>query len=171
MSKSSRRGRSSGSGSRLQTIGVFATLLVVAVLVGSLAAGLFQRSAAGPAAADSGRWVSSVRPGERVRVQVLNASGRAGLARDATRELRDHGFDVLEFGNAPSGSDPERSVVLDRVGKLETARQVADALRIQRVEARPDSNLVLDVTVVLGRDWAGDTASTRQTPPVEQTSP
>jgi hypothetical protein len=160
MSRSSKRARNAGS--RWQTIGVFATLLVVAVLVGSLAAGLLQRRAGGEGPApDTAHWTSSVAPGQRVRVQVLNASGRPGLARDATRELRDRGFDVLEFGNAPAGSDPERSVVLDRVGKLELARQVADAIRIGRVQAKPDSNLVLDVTVILGRDWAPDSTAVR----------
>jgi hypothetical protein len=159
MSRSSKRPRSTGS--RLQTIGVFATLLVVAVLVGSLAAGLLQRGRPGAAAIPSRESRTTAPPTQRVRVQVLNASGRPGLARDATRELRDRGFDVLEFGNAPAGSDPHRSVVLDRVGKLPLARQVADALRIQRVEARPDTNLVLDVTVVLGRDWSSDSTATQ----------
>ena len=41
MSRSSKRGRSGGS--RWQTVGVFLTVLLVAVLVGSLAAGLLQR--------------------------------------------------------------------------------------------------------------------------------
>jgi hypothetical protein len=153
MTRSSRR----ASGSRLQTVGIFVTLLVVAVLVGSLAAGLFQSPPA--AAPDPGPWTSSSRPGQRIRVQVQNASGRSGLARVATRELRDRGFDVLEFGNAPAGTDSSRSLVLDRVGKLELARQVADAIRIGRVEARPDSNLVLDVTVILGTDWAADSTA------------
>ena len=82
----------------------------------------------------------------------LNASGRSGLAREATRVLRDGGFDVVEFGNG-SNFPPDTSVVLDRVGNLEHARQVADALGIRRVTARSDANLYLDVTVVLGRDW------------------
>lgn len=150
MSRSSARGRSRAGG-RLQTVGLFATLLAVALLAGSLAAGLFPRAGREPAAP---AWSSPLQDGQRVRVQVLNASGRPGLAREATRELRDRGFDVLEFGNAPAGSDPERSRVLDRVGRVERARQVAEALRIPRVETRPDSTLVLDATVVLGRDWA-----------------
>jgi len=164
MSRSSRRGRSGAGGSRLQTVGLFVTLLLAAVLVGSLAAGLMQRRGVDtPSEPDAGQLTSTARPAGRVRVEVLNASGRAGLAREATRELRDLGFDVVVIGNAPSGSDPDRSVVYDRVGRLELARQVADAIRIRRVEARPDSNLVLDVTVTLGKDWAPD--STRAVQP------
>ncbi|HZG44358.1 MAG TPA: LytR C-terminal domain-containing protein, partial [Longimicrobium sp.] len=57
------------------------------------------------------------------------------------------------IGNAP-GFSPDSSVVLDRVGQVSHARAVADALGISRVESRPDANLYLDVTVVLGKDWA-----------------
>ena len=88
----------------------------------------------------------------RIRVEVLNAGGRADMARIATGELRDRGLDVVYFGNAPTfGRDS--SVVLDRVGRLDAARTVADVLGIPRVRSEPDSNLYLDVTVILGQDW------------------
>jgi hypothetical protein len=170
MSKS--RGRSapsSGGGKRLQTIGLFVLLLVVAVLVGSLAAGLMGgRGGAGDGAvaADSGRLPvksAAPRPAGRVRVEVLNASGVPGLARRGTEALRDGGFDVVSYGNAPS-FEPDSSLVLDRVGRMELARSVADAISIPRVYARPDSNVYVDVTVVLGRDWAAENA---ETPPQE----
>ena len=90
---------------------------------------------------------------------MLNAAGVAGLARTATERLRDRGFDVVYFGNAESfGVDT--SVVLDRVGRPQVARDVAAALGISRVESRPDSTLYLEATVVLGRDLAPpDTAA------------
>ncbi|HYW08137.1 MAG TPA: LytR C-terminal domain-containing protein [Longimicrobium sp.] len=151
MSKSKKKGSPAG---RLQTVGIFVTLLAVAVLIGSLVAGIGRRSPAAPApaarVAQPGPAASPT--GRRIRVQVLNASGRSGLAREATRVLRDGGFDVVEFGNG-SNFPPDSSVVLDRVGNVEQARRVADALGIRRVTARSDANLYLDVTVVLGRDW------------------
>jgi hypothetical protein len=161
MPKSKGRSAAPSGGKRLQTIGLFALLLVVAVLVGSLAAGLMGRPRGGAgdvAAADSGRAPvrSSVpKPAGRVRVEVLNASGVPGLARRGTEVLRDGGFDVVSFGNAP-GFAPDSSLVLDRVGRMELARSVADAVQIPRVYARPDSNVYVDVTVVLGRDWAAE---------------
>lgn len=139
-------------GGRLQTIGIFATLLAVAVLVGSLVAGMAGRGAVPAAPAAAPTRATGKAPVGRVRVQVLNASGRPGLAREATGLLRDRGFDVVEFGNG-KGFPPDSSIVLDRAGRAEMARQVADAVNIRRVAARPDSNLYLDVTVVLGRDW------------------
>ncbi len=91
-------------------------------------------------------------PTTRVRVEVLNAGGVAGLARDATEYLRDSGFDVVDFGNA-ADFDADSSIVLDRVGQFENARAVADVLGINNVRSQPDSNLYLDVSVLLGSDW------------------
>ena len=158
------RGRSGGAkrgaakgGGRVQTVGIFVTLLLVAALFGSLVYGFLSRRGRAPslapreAPADAKAGADA--PAGRVRVEVLNASGRPGLAREGTRVLRDRGFDVVSFGNAPRGFGPDTSMVLDRVGRMDAARQVADAAGIRRVHARPDSNLYLDATVVLGRDW------------------
>ncbi len=95
-------------------------------------------------------------PGDRgrVRVEVLNGGGVAGAAWDATQALRDRGFDVVLYGNAGTYSD-DPSVVMDRVGELETARSVADALGIPQLRSEPDSTLFVDVTVRLGPDWTG----------------
>jgi pyruvate/2-oxoglutarate dehydrogenase complex dihydrolipoamide acyltransferase (E2) component len=160
------RAKRKPEGGRLQTVGLFLTLVAVAVLVGSLVAGIVARRPSAPAPAPAPAPPAAQAPaavvppapraaptqGPRVRVQVLNASGRPGLAREATRVLRDRGFDVVEFGNG-KGFPPDSSVVLDRVGNLDRARQVADAAGIRRVMARPDANLIVDVTVVLGKDW------------------
>lgn len=90
--------------------------------------------------------------GPRVRVEVLNAGGVDRLARDATEYLRDFGFDVVDFRNARDvGADS--SLVLDRVGREETARAVAEALGINNVRSQPDSNLYVDVSVMLGSEW------------------
>jgi hypothetical protein len=89
--------------------------------------------------------------GQRIRVQVLNATTTRGLARRATMHLRDRGFDVVEMGT--SGDQLDSTLVLDRSGHPEWAKRVADALGGARVEARPDSSRYLDVTVILGRSW------------------
>jgi hypothetical protein len=88
----------------------------------------------------------------RVKVQVLNAGGLAGAAREATRALRDRGFDVVYYGNAELFSH-DSSAVLDRSGRLDRARSVAEVLGIRTVRSEPDSSLFLDVTVRLGPEW------------------
>jgi hypothetical protein len=88
---------------------------------------------------------------QRIKIEVLNATEVRGLARRATRHLRDRGFDVLYMGTATTQLDS--TLVLDRSGHVERARRVAEALGGARVESRPDSSRYLDVTVMLGRSW------------------
>lgn len=134
--------------SRARQLALAGTVLLVLLLVGSLVAGLGGDRTGG--AASPAPSSSAPRPG-RVRVEVLNAAGVPGLARTVTDRLRDRGFDVVYFGNG-RGFSPDTSLVLDRAAHPDAARQVADALGIRRVLARPDSTLYLDVTVVLGKD-------------------
>ena len=101
----------------------------------------------------------------RVTVEVLNAGGVSGVARAATATLRSAGFDVVSFGNA-SSFDQVESVVVDRVGDPNHALSVASVLGIRNVRSEPDSNLYLDISVLLGSQWVLPEDST----PPEETS-
>lgn len=101
---------------------------------------------------------------DRMRVEVLNGGGESGVAREATVLLRDHGLDVVYYGNAETFSS-DSSVVLDRVGQLDAARKVADALGIRAVRSQPDSNLFVDVTVRLGPEWKDPARTGVEEPP------
>lgn len=92
----------------------------------------------------------------RVRVEVENGGGISGMAWGATKQLRERGFDVVEYGNASSFDQERPSVVIDRVGAPELARAVAEALGIDNVLSEPDANLFVDVSVVLGADWTAE---------------
>lgn len=127
------------------------TLTILAV-VAALGGGAWYLGQRWPEAGTEGGAPRYV-PRERVRVEVLNAGGVAGLAREVTNLLRDDGFDVVQFGNAGT-FDRDSTVVIDRVGREELAEGVANALGIRNVLTEPDSNLFVDVTVLLGRDWA-----------------
>jgi len=87
----------------------------------------------------------------RVRVEIINATKTRGLARRATRLLRDRGFDVVTYTTSDRTQDS--TVVLDRSNHPEWARLVGQALGGTRVEARPDTSRYVDVTVVLGVSW------------------
>jgi hypothetical protein len=111
-----------------------------------------QPAARGDAAPPSPEDSSARAPsGVRVRVQVLNATRTRGLARLATRYLRDRGFDVVEVGTSQTPRDS--TLVYDRSGHPDWAARLARAMGGARVEARPDSSRYLDVTVLVGRSW------------------
>lgn len=89
--------------------------------------------------------------GKPFRVEVLNGSGvhKAGLG--LAEALREKGFDVVEIRNADR-SDYERTLVLDRVGQIEYAESVAAELGVQPAYLQRNDDLILEVTVILGRD-------------------
>jgi hypothetical protein len=126
-------------------------LAVVAVLV--LAASMVLGMRGGNAPAPVVEADPGIPGRDGIRVEVLNASGLAGVARRGTERLRATGFDVVYYGNAV-GFPPDSSVVLDRLGKPEAAAAVGRALGISSVRTAADTTLYLDVTVVLGADWA-----------------
>jgi hypothetical protein len=104
------------------------------------------------------RWLSPVdeqpSPVEQrvIRVEVLNGCGVAGLAGQVTDFLRLKGFDVVNVGNAENFDFPE-TLVVDRVGDMPGAWQVARAVGIDNVIQQKDQDLLLDVTLILGRDY------------------
>ena len=88
---------------------------------------------------------------DRIEVEVLNATGKAGVARVGTRTLRRRGVDVVFFGNADTTADSTRLVL--RRGSRELAEEVRKLLGSGRIESEPDSSRRVDVTVILGKDW------------------
>ena len=67
--------------------------------------------AAAAARARAGHAYPIPSPGNRITVEVLNGTRRAGLARAATRVLRERGIDVVFFGNADPAADSTRVIV------------------------------------------------------------
>jgi hypothetical protein len=137
---------------RLEAVGVGVALLLCAAFIASFLFGLGGRPAA---PTESGATIIAdpeppLRPAGRV--EVLNASGRTGLARAVTDRLRAGGFDVVYFGNA-AASAGDSSVVLDRIGNDAVARAAARHLGIAAVRTEPDTALFLDATVIVGKDW------------------
>ena len=94
-----------------------------------------------------------VRTDEHIQINVLNACGAEGVAKQVTEFLRARKFDVPEYGNAEHIE--AQSKVIDRVGDSVSALKVAYALGIapSRVLTEIDSSLFLRATVVIGTDY------------------
>jgi hypothetical protein len=71
-----------------------------------------------------------------------------------TMHLRSLGFDVVYTGNH-TRQDVQNTVVIDRTGNKDAARQVALAMGIpdDRVRTEVSADHYLDATVILGRDY------------------
>jgi hypothetical protein len=137
---------------QLATLATAAALLLCGAFIVSFLYGL--RGGDSRRSAPASPIYNEASDGALGRVEVLNASGRAGLARAATDRLRSAGFDVVFFGNAGT-QHGDSSVVIARTASDAAARAAARQLGIAPVIARPDTALFLDATVVIGKDWAG----------------
>lgn len=135
--------------------GAIGALLVIPVLValftrgssvGNAGSGTVVTSA--PVAVDS---AARAPEGVRVRVQVLNGSGRNGLARRATQQLRDHGYDVVDYGSR--GDTTQITEVQVTAATRAWGERIAKALARGRVRERESSLGYVDVIVLLGHDW------------------
>ncbi|MFN8177333.1 MAG: LytR C-terminal domain-containing protein [bacterium] len=125
--------------------------LVVGALVAACAVGLWRAGTVGPRA-------PKLANGRAVRVEVLNGTKvpRAGLA--VAERLREKGFDVVDIRTADDTRQKnvvyDRTIVLDRVGEPRWADAVARCLGVQEPVRQRNDTLLLEVTVILGRDLA-----------------
>ena len=90
-----------------------------------------------------------------VVVEIFNASGKANLAGQMRRVLTKNSFDVIKIGNYDANSKYEKTLIIDRMGELSKAHQIADAIGAKEVITKIDSTRGVDVTVIIGRDWKG----------------
>ena len=86
-----------------------------------------------------------------LKIEVLNGTGRTGLARAATRQLRQDGFDVVYYGETPAPVTV--SQVIARRVDAGAARPVAKALQVDSVRELRDARRRVDVSVWLGPDY------------------
>ena len=133
-------------------VAIALVLLFVVLAAGAFAIRARRGGAAFTFAAGPDSIPAHAPSGVRVRVEVINTTHTHGLARRATRVLRDQGFDVVSMSTG--GPTLDSTVVLDRSGHLRWASAVARVLGPRsRAESRPDSSRYLDVTVLLGTAW------------------
>ena len=90
-------------------------------------------------------------PGGGLTLEVLNGAAVDGLAAAMTRQLRGRGLDVVYYGTAPVDTFTVTQIVVRRGDTTGTAR-IRQALGTGTVVIAIDSQKLLDVSVILGRD-------------------
>lgn len=89
-----------------------------------------------------------------IRLEILNGTGNAGLARRTAELYRSYGFDVVTVGNA-AREDVAQTLVVDRVGNETFTTRTAEIIRASLVDLQPGAQAGVDVTIVLGEDFDG----------------
>ena len=131
---------------------VLSAVIVVLLLAGGYFSYFFLfRSAAAPGRTGKGL----AQTGRVIQLDVLNGSGAKGIAARFTKFLRNAGFDVVEMKNYKV-STISRTLVVDRVGDLSSARRVALALGVgdKSIIQQINPDYFVDVSVIIGGDYA-----------------
>lgn len=138
-------------GGCLETIGI----AVFALLLGAFAASTWLRHVGGDGETRTpgARTDEVERPDRRgrIRVEVRNGSGEPRAAESMTSFLRDHGFDVVDYGNAET-FDHERTEIHVHGANPAVAREVAAVLSGVPIRDAEIVSPYLDVTVIVGAD-------------------
>ncbi len=87
-------------------------------------------------------------------VEVLNGYGKSGAAREGARLIKQLGLKVARFGDS-GHYNYEKTVIVDWRGNIDDIIVLSQALKIDpsRIIVYDKPNKVLDVTLVLGKDW------------------
>jgi anionic cell wall polymer biosynthesis LytR-Cps2A-Psr (LCP) family protein len=89
-----------------------------------------------------------------IRLEILNGTEVTGLASRTAALYRSYGFDVVAVGNAQSDAI-ESTQIIDRAGNDVFARRTADIIGASAITTRIDEAAIVDVTIVLGKDFDG----------------
>jgi hypothetical protein len=135
-----------------RTLGFALTVGAVILLVGSAIWGLRDDSGGLDPRLTASQGLRTVRQ-DRIRVEVLNATGITGLAREVTERLRNEGFDIVYYGNASGTTARDSTTLIDRSGNAAAIEALTKALPAARLESAIDTTLYLEATLVVGPDW------------------
>lgn len=93
------------------------------------------------------------------RIRVLNGSGEPGLANDLARILISNGYRVIDIKNADRFDYPETELIVYSSDSSEMikANQVKGILGIGKIYVNNLPQDVADMTIIVGKDYAGRT--------------
>lgn len=91
----------------------------------------------------------------QLNLAILNGTDRNGLAARTAVIYRNFGFDVVEIGNADT-NDYDRTVIMDHTGNPELVRRVGQIIRANYYVESEALDEVVDVTIILGKDFDGN---------------
>ena len=88
-----------------------------------------------------------------VQVDILNASGVAGIGMKLTKQLREFGVDVIDVGNF--SSEVEKSFIIDRIGNREHAKALAKLVELDssNIVQQISHEYLVNLSLVVGKDY------------------
>jgi len=103
----------------------------------------------------SGSVAEGVTPGARPRLEIRNGNGVPESGERVAALLVPAGMNIVVTGNAPSFTYNSTRVVVygDDAASLALARKIRDLLGVGDVEVGTRGQTIVDVTIVVGKDF------------------
>jgi polyisoprenyl-teichoic acid--peptidoglycan teichoic acid transferase len=128
---------------------------VLELPVSDIGSGLARPDAEAVRALVAERFVPNRTTSGEVRLAILNGAGVPGIGERVSRVLLPAGFKVVVSGNAPSFDVEETQVIAEGEEFLQEAELAQRLLGVGRVYLGEQPTGLVDVTVIVGRDFAG----------------
>lgn len=93
-------------------------------------------------------------PGAGVRLQILNGNGEPEIGLTVASILVPAGFRIADTGNASSFGFRRTRIVIYREADLPIAQRIRALLKLGQIEIGRTRQTIVDVTIVVGRDFA-----------------
>tara|TARA_B100000965_G_scaffold294050_1_gene252008 strand:+ start:614 stop:1096 length:483 start_codon:yes stop_codon:yes gene_type:complete len=93
--------------------------------------------------------------GHKIQVEIQNGCGLKGIAKLYTNFLRDKGYDVISFKNAPHFLYKKTQLVVHQKDTLNFTNEMIDILKInsELVDYSYNNNLLHQMTIIIGDDY------------------
>lgn len=129
------------------------SIVVLIGFIGYEAYGLYADAASKPVLPPAHQR-DSIRVNGGIQVDVLNGCGAGGVGQTVTDYSRSLGYDVVEMRNYKNFNQDE-SLVIDRIGKPEVARELAAHLGIDPAHVIQEigRDYFVTASIVIGKDY------------------
>lgn len=96
----------------------------------------------------------STRVNDGIQIDILNGCGAKGVGQTVTDFTRSLGYDVVEMKNYKN-SNQDKSLVIDRSGKTDAVRELAEHLGIDpaNIVQEISRDYFVTATIVIGKDY------------------
>ena len=93
--------------------------------------------------------------GHKIQVEIQNGCGLKGIAKLYTNFLRDKGYDVINFKNAPHFSYKKTRLFVHQKDTLNFVNEIIDILKInsELVDYSYNNDLLHKMTIIIGDDY------------------
>ena len=93
--------------------------------------------------------------GEKIQIEIQNGCGLKGVAKLYTNFLRDKGYDVIGFSNAPHFNYKNTELIIHKKDSVNFINEISNILSINPkfISYNYNENFIYEMTIIIGKDY------------------